>query len=115
MEKYIINGGKKLSGEVSIYGAKNAVLPILAATVIGGSKSTLFNVPNLRDVKIMENILTSLGCNIDRMGSTMVVDSSTLNEIVVPEDLVREMRSSIILMGALLARDGEVVVSYPGG
>lgn len=115
MEKYIINGGNKVSGEVSIYGAKNAVLPILAATVIGGNKSTLFNVPNLRDVRIMENILISLGCNVQRIGNTMVVDSSSLSEIVVPEDLVREMRSSIILMGAILARSGEVIVSYPGG
>lgn len=115
MEKYIINGGNKLSGQVSIYGAKNAVLPILAATVIGGNKSTLLNVPNLRDVNIMEDILLSLGCNVQRMGNTMVVDSSTLSEVVVPEDLVREMRSSIILMGALLARGGEAVLSYPGG
>lgn len=115
MEKYIINGGKKLTGEISISGAKNAVLPILAATVIGKNKSTLLNVPNLRDVNIMESILGALGCKVERNGNSMEIDSSSLSEIVVPEDLVREMRSSIILMGAMLAREGEVIISYPGG
>ncbi len=115
MEKYIINGGKKLTGEVEVTGAKNAVLPILAATVIGKNKSTLLNVPNLRDVNIMENILKALGCKVMRDGNSMEIDSSTLDKVSVPEDLVREMRSSIILMGALLARDGELIISYPGG
>ena len=115
MEKYIINGGKKLTGEVWITGAKNAVLPILAATVIGKNKSTLLNVPNLRDVNIMESILKELGCKVTREGSSMEIDSSTLHTTCVPEDLVREMRSSIILMGALLAREGELEISYPGG
>lgn len=115
MEKYIINGGNKLSGEVSISGAKNAVLPILAATVIGGNKSTILNIPDLRDVEIMEGILLALGCTVERADKVMVVDSKPLNQIKVPEELVREMRSSIILMGAMLARCGEVIISYPGG
>lgn len=115
MERYIINGGNKLSGEVSITGAKNAVLPILAATVLGGHKSTISNIPNLRDVEIMEDILLALGCTVERTDKVMVIDSKPLNQIRVPEDLVREMRSSIILMGALLARCGEVIISYPGG
>jgi UDP-N-acetylglucosamine 1-carboxyvinyltransferase len=115
VEKYIINGGRKLTGEVSITGAKNSVLPILAATVIGGNKSTIMNIPNLRDVEIMENILLSLGCNVEKMGNMMVVDTGPLSETKVPEELVREMRSSIILMGAILARCGEVEISYPGG
>lgn len=115
MEKYIINGGNRLSGEVSITGAKNAVLPILAATVIGGNKSTILNIPDLRDVEIMEGILLALGCTVERADKVMVVDSKPLNQIKVPEELVREMRSSIILMGAMLARCGEVIISYPGG
>lgn len=115
MEKYIINGGKKLSGEISITGAKNAVLPILAATVIGGNKSTILNIPNLRDVGLMEDILLALGCTVERAGNVMVIDSKPLGEIKVPEELVREMRSSIIFMGAMLARTGEVIISYPGG
>lgn len=115
VEKYIINGGNKLTGEISISGAKNAVLPILAATVIGGNKSTILNIPNLRDVEIMKEILINLGCTVDGSGNNMVVDSKALNQIIVPEELVREMRSSIIFMGAMLARTGEVIISYPGG
>ncbi|NLY86482.1 MAG: UDP-N-acetylglucosamine 1-carboxyvinyltransferase [Tissierellia bacterium] len=115
MGKYVINGGNKLVGEVSVSGAKNSVLPILAATVIGGNKSTIFNIPNLRDVEIMKNILLSLGCSVKRTGNIMEVDSKSLNQIIVPEELVREMRSSIILMGAMLSRTREVVISYPGG
>lgn len=115
MGKIIVNGGNKLTGEVSISGAKNAFLPILAATVIGANESTIFNVPNLRDVKVMENILLSLGCKIERIGKMMWVNSKPLNSIEIPDELVREMRSSIILMGAMLARCGEVVISFPGG
>lgn len=115
MEKFIVNGGNRLNGEVNISGAKNAILPILAATVIDGNESTIFNVPNLRDVEIMEKILLSLGCNVKHVGNIMWVDSSTLNKIEIPEELVREMRSSIILMGAMLSRTGETKISYPGG
>ncbi|MCK9443055.1 MAG: UDP-N-acetylglucosamine 1-carboxyvinyltransferase [Tissierellaceae bacterium] len=115
MEKYIINGGNKLVGETSVLGAKNSVLPILAATVIGNNRSTILNIPNLRDVEIMEEILISLGCIVERVGNTIMVDSRTLNQIVIPEDLVREMRSSIILMGSMLSRTKEVVITYPGG
>ena len=115
MGKMIVNGGNKLMGEVFITGAKNAVLPILAATVIGNNESTIFNVPNLRDVEVMEKILLSLGCNVKRIDRMMWIDSKPLNKIKIPEDLVREMRSSIILMGAMLSRCGEVIISYPGG
>ena len=115
MEKIIIEGGKRLTGEVSVTGAKNAVLPILAATVIGANESTIFNVPNLKDVAVMEKILLSLGCKVKRIDNMMWIDSKPLDKTKIPEELVREMRSSIILMGAMLARTGEVVVSYPGG
>ncbi|NLW40912.1 MAG: UDP-N-acetylglucosamine 1-carboxyvinyltransferase [Tissierellia bacterium] len=115
MGKIVVTGGNRLTGEVNISGAKNAVLPILAATVIGGNESTIFNVPNLRDVEVMEKILISLGCRVKRMDKMMWVDSKPLNSVKIPEELVREMRSSIILMGAMLSRTGEVVSSYPGG
>ena len=115
MGRYIINGDKRLRGEVSISGAKNAVLPILAATVIGNNQSTIFNIPNLRDVEIMGKILTSIGCTVEKLDNIMYVDSRTLDSIVIPDDLVREMRSSIILMGAMLSRCKEVIISYPGG
>lgn len=110
-----MTGGHKLSGEVNISGAKNAVLPILAATIIGGNESTLFNVPNLKDVEIMEKILLSLGCQVKYIGDIMWIDSKHLNKIEIPDELVREMRSSIIFMGSMLARTGEVKISYPGG
>jgi UDP-N-acetylglucosamine 1-carboxyvinyltransferase len=115
MGKIVVNGGNKLIGEVYINGAKNAVLPILAATVVGNNESTIFNVPNLRDVEVMEKILLSLGCNVKRIDKMMWVDSKPLNSIKIPDELVREMRSSIILMGAMLSRCGEVIISYPGG
>lgn len=115
MGKYIINGDKRLVGEVSVSGAKNAVLPILAATVVGGNRSTIFNTPNLRDVDIMEKILLSIGCKVERIDNIMYVDSRNLSNTNIPDELVREMRSSIILMGSMLARCGETKVSYPGG
>ncbi len=115
MGKIIVNGCNKLNGEVNITGAKNAVLPILAATVIGNNESTIFNVPNLKDVEVMERILLSLGCNVKRIDKMMWIDSKPLNSIKIPDELVREMRSSIILMGAMLSRCGEVIISYPGG
>jgi len=115
MGKYIIEGGKKLAGEVSIIGAKNSVLPILAATVINNGTNTIFNTPNLRDVEMMEQMLKQIGCKVNRMDNMIFVDSRPLNKVRIPEDLVREMRSSIILMGAMLSRCGEVEISYPGG
>ncbi|GFN35971.1 UDP-N-acetylglucosamine 1-carboxyvinyltransferase [Tepidimicrobium xylanilyticum] len=115
MGKIVVIGGNRLTGEVSVTGAKNAVLPILAATVIGGNESTIFNVPKLRDVEVMEKILISLGCKVKRLDRMMWVDSKSLNSVKIPEELVREMRSSIILMGAMLSRTGEVIISYPGG
>lgn len=115
MEKYIINGGIRLEGEVNITGAKNSVLPILAATVIAGKTSVISNVPKLRDVDIMVKLLSLLGADVKFEDNTVTVDSSGINQMHLPEELVREMRSSIILMGAMLARFGEVKVGYPGG
>lgn len=115
MGKYIINGGNKLSGEIAITGAKNAVLPILAATVISGKVSNIDNIPNLKDVEVMVKLLSSLGAKLEFKDNHMVIDSGTIDNVILPEELVREMRSSIILMGALLARFKEVKISYPGG
>ncbi len=115
MEKYVINGGHRLSGEISIQGAKNAVLPILAASVVSDKVSTIANIPNLRDVDIMIKILDSIGARTLKEGDTVTVDPSTINKVEVPEELVREMRSSIIIMGAMLARFKEVRLAFPGG
>ncbi|MBS4540085.1 UDP-N-acetylglucosamine 1-carboxyvinyltransferase [Clostridium sp. D2Q-11] len=115
MSKYIIEGGKKLAGEIAVSGAKNSVLPILAATVLNNDINTVFNVPDISDLKVMIKILRAVGCKVDRVDNIVTVDSRTLNTVRIPEELVREMRSSIILMGAMLARCQEVEVSYPGG
>lgn len=115
MGKYIINGGASLRGELDVKGAKNAILPILAATAINSSTSIITNISMLRDVEVMIKILESLGARIDLQDDSLLVDSSTINSVSLPEELVREMRSSIILMGALLARFKEIKVSYPGG
>ncbi len=115
MSKYIVVGGKKIVGEARVHGAKNAVLPILAATVLNGNINVLYDIPRLSDVEIMTKILQAVGCRVYREGEALVVDSSDLNSHEVPEDLVREMRSSFIFLGALLARHGSVKISYPGG
>ncbi len=115
MKKYIIEGGRKLVGEVSISGAKNSVLPILAATVINNNINTIFNVPIIKDLEVMISILESIGCKIEKINNIITVDSRTLDKIIIPDDLVREMRSSIIMMGAMLTRCNEVIISYPGG
>lgn len=115
MGRLIITGGKKLKGEILVEGSKNAVLPILAATVLNGGINIIKNCPALRDVDQMLQILKQLGCNVVMEGTTVFVDSSTLSSTLVPENLASEMRSSIFLMGPLLARCHNVTISYPGG
>lgn len=115
MSRYIIEGQNKLVGEVNITGAKNSVLPILAATVINGDENIILNTPGLRDVHIMGEILEDIGCKVIRDGDKMIVNSKGLNNNVIPEEPVREMRSSIVLLGAMLSRVGEVKIGYPGG
>lgn len=115
MSKFVIHGGNKLRGEIRIGGAKNAVLPILAATILSGKESILRDCPNLKDVHTMIEILRSVGCKISFQDSMIAVDSSTLSSYEIPESLVREMRSSIFLMGPMLGRCGKIKISYPGG
>lgn len=115
MDKLVVNGGHKIKGELKVSGAKNSVLPVLAATVLNGKTNVIHDIPKLSDVEVMTKILRSVGCNVKRENGTVVVDSSQLNNHKVPEELVREMRSSIIVLGAMLARCGEAIVSYPGG
>ncbi|QXM05815.1 UDP-N-acetylglucosamine 1-carboxyvinyltransferase [Crassaminicella indica] len=115
MSRFLIRGGNKLNGEIRIGGAKNAVLPILAATVMNGGENILFDCPNLSDVHSMIQILKAIGCTVTFDQHTLKVDSSTLSSYEIPENLVREMRSSIFLMGPMLARCGKVKISYPGG
>lgn len=115
MSSYIIEGGNKLAGEVNISGSKNASLPIIAASILNGGISKLYNVPNIHDTQITLKILKILGCKVDKKNGKIVIDSSRMNNHEIPEDLMRQMRSSVVLAGALLARFKNVIFTYPGG
>ncbi len=115
MSCYEITGGCPLSGSLAVHGAKNSVLPILAACLLVPGQCVLHNVPNLSDVSATLDILRLLGCRADREGDTVTVDASALSRSDIPEHLMREMRSSVIFLGALLARLGRAELSYPGG
>ena len=114
-DEYRVFGGKRLSGETSVQGAKNAALPILAASLLVPGVTVLTGCPDILDVKVMLEILGELGCEVSQYGDTVAVDASQLTKSEVPEYLMREMRSSIMLLGALLGRCGEGAISAPGG
>ncbi len=111
----MVTGGRPLRGTVPISGAKNSVLPILAATLLNGGRNVLHNCPNLRDVRSAIAILEHLGCKVVRAGDTLTVDSSVVDRWDVPHELMREMRSSVIFLGPILARCGKARLSLPGG
>ncbi|MGI6622365.1 MAG: UDP-N-acetylglucosamine 1-carboxyvinyltransferase [Acetivibrionales bacterium] len=115
MSNLIIAGGSRLSGIIEVPGAKNSVLPVLAATLLNNGTSILENCPELDDVLTMLEILSALGCKTKKKGSRIEIDASNLTSSCIPEILAKRMRSSIIILGAVLARCGEVLVSYPGG
>ena len=115
MKRYVIEGGRKLEGTTYVSGSKNASLPIIAATILNGEISKLYNVPNIHDTKMMYNILKILGCKIKKSNNKIVIDSSKIKEVEIPENLMQEMRSSVIIAGALLARKKEAIFTYPGG
>lgn len=115
MEKLIIEGGKPLVGTARIHGAKNAALPILAAAIMARGVHVIENVPRLLDIEVMLRILTALGCRAERQGNSIVLDTTDLASSHVPKDLMTQMRSSIFLMGPLIARLGRVQVYQPGG
>lgn len=115
MEKLIISGGRKLSGSVKISGAKNAVLPIIAATLLGSSPSELEEIPNLEDVSTIAEVLSHLGVKVSFGPGTLSVDSTDITSCEAPYELVRKMRASFLVMGPLLARRGQARISLPGG
>ena len=115
MSCYRIEGGRPLEGCLSVQGAKNSVLPILAAALLAPGESIIHNCPDLSDVSATLDILSLLGCRVDREGDTVTVDASSLCRAEIPERLMREMCSSVIFLGALLARLGTAELSYPGG
>ncbi len=117
MERLIITGGNKLKGNLKIKGAKNSMLPIMAASLLNGcgKEVLLENIPNLIDMHIMKKILQFIGATVHYKNGNLRIDSGNLENYSIPDQLMGEMRSSIFLMGPLLARSGKVKVSHPGG
>lgn len=115
MNAYIIKGGHCLEGEVNISGSKNASLPILAACVLNNGITKLYNVPDIHDTKVMIEILRYLGCKVKKNRDKIMIDARTIKKQEIPEELMRKMRSSVILAGALLGRFHKATFSCPGG
>ncbi|MDO3678851.1 UDP-N-acetylglucosamine 1-carboxyvinyltransferase [Paenibacillus ehimensis] len=116
MSKIIVRGGKKLSGRVKIHGAKNAVLPIIAASILGtDGVSVIHDAPPLDDVLVINKVLESLGIKIEYKHETVRIDASKIDTCEASYDLVRKMRASFLVMGPLLARVGQARISLPGG
>lgn len=114
--KYLkINGGKKLSGSISVHGAKNGVLPILCACVLINGISVIHNCPNLSDVDVTVDILRYLGAKVERENDALIVDTSQIGRYDVLESYMKELRSSIIFLGALASRSGKACLYLPGG
>ena len=115
MDKLLIEGGARLTGEVAISGAKNAALPILCAALLTAEPVTFTNVPQLNDIGTLLELLGQMGVKIARAGDTVTLDASGLNNPVAPYEMVKTMRASILVLGPLVARCGEARVSLPGG
>lgn len=115
MEKFIVRGEVQLNGNIKVSGAKNAILPIMAATLLCSGVSTIHDVPYLRDIKVMQDILVLLGAKITRQDYTLLIDTTNIKDVEIPEHLMREMRGSVFLMGPLLGKFHKVRLAYPGG
>ncbi len=115
MFKLVLHGGKKLSGRVSISGSKNATLPLMAATLLARGHYTIENIPVLRDINTMKQLLESIGVQVNFENHRMRIDSTDYGELEAPYELVKKMRASIYVLGPLLARNGYAKVSLPGG
>lgn len=115
MAKIVIEGGKRLNGRLRVQGAKNSVLPVLAGTLLCRGECTVHSCPRLSDVYTSVKILEHLGCKCSISGETAVVNSAVLTECDIPDELMREMRSSVVFTGAVIGRMGKAVISSPGG
>ncbi|GAP74302.1 UDP-N-acetylglucosamine 1-carboxyvinyltransferase [Pseudoalteromonas ruthenica] len=115
MDHFIIQGGTPLSGELTISGAKNAALPILFAALLADSQSTFSNVPKLRDINTTEALLKELGAGVRWQDEQLLIDGGSVDKVLAPYDLVKQMRASVLALGPLLARFGKAQVSLPGG
>ena len=115
MDKFIIDGGKRLNGTVSISGAKNASLALMPATLLASGKYEIYNTPNLKDVSTMLKLLNTMGVVHERIGDTLLINTFRVNKFEAPYEHVKKMRASIYILGPLVARYGEAKVSLPGG
>ncbi|MDR3599939.1 MAG: UDP-N-acetylglucosamine 1-carboxyvinyltransferase [Desulfosporosinus sp.] len=115
MSKLTITGGKPLEGTITVSGAKNAILPIIAASLLCAESIQLEDAPDLLDVNVMNQVISALGATVERNGSTLKIHAREIDCIEAPYDLVSQMRASIVTMGSLLARKGHVRISHPGG
>lgn len=115
MDEFVIRGGNKLEGEISVSGAKNSALPIICSCLLNGAVNTLTNVPDLRDISTVLKLLEVFGCKTEQKKNTVTIDSRNISSMVAPYDLVRTMRASVLVLGPLLARFGFVSLSLPGG
>lgn len=107
MYSYIINGGRKLEGETYCSGSKNASLPIIAASILNSGITKLYNVPNIHDTQMMFEILKKLGCTVKKSHNKIIIDSKELKNYEIPDDLMRQMRSSVMIVGAIIRKDEE--------
>jgi UDP-N-acetylglucosamine 1-carboxyvinyltransferase len=115
MSRLIVEGGRPLFGELSVQGAKNSALPVLASSILCGSQSIIHNCPDLLDVNASCRILSYLGCGVSKEKDTVIVDPTGFNRYEIPDYLMREMRSSIVFLGAISAKLGRARISFPGG
>ena len=114
MSSYIIKGGNKLEGTVKISGAKNSALPVIAATILNAGKTTLYNVPNIKDTQMMYEILKILGAKIEKKNNKVIIDTSKIDRFEIPDELMHKMRSSVILAGAMIGKYHKATFTYPG-
>lgn len=116
-DKFYIKGGTPLRGEVSIGGAKNSVLKLMAAAILAKGETKIYNVPDLTDVEIMLNVIAQLGTktSYDKAGKSVTIDATDISSITAKYELVSKMRASFIVLGALVSRCKEAIVALPGG
>lgn len=114
MSSYIIKGGSRLEGTVKISGSKNASLPIIAATILNKGITTLYNVPNIQDTQMMYEIIKLLGGKVQKKKNKVIINTTNINKYEIPDELMHKMRSSVILVGAIVGRYKTVTFTYPG-
>ena len=117
MDKFIVQGPTPLHGSISVSGSKNAALPLMAATLLADGISVIDNIPRLQDIRTFSGVIRGTGCGVsfDESLNRLTIDASTLTKAEAPYDLVRKMRASFYMLGALAGRCGEAKVSLPGG